>query len=250
MNFSISATDGGARVGKLEFARGTVDTPAFMPVGTYGTVKAMTPQELHEVGAQIILGNTFHLMLRPGMEIIKKHNGLHNFMQWQGPILTDSGGFQVFSLAQMRKLTKEGVTFQSPIDGAKVFLSPEIAIEVQQNLDADIIMVLDVRRGFMPSDREVLSAVTVRRTNVHIHFILNKCDLMAEKQIAQRAYLLLSEVKQYARASRRLMFTSCFKNTGCLDVMKYFANIFRPVARKAVSTEEEPRPAARKPGKS
>lgn len=143
MQFSINATDGNARSGSLSFARGQVDTPAFMPVGTYGTVKAMTAEELGEVGAQIILANTFHLMLRPGMEVIQQHQGLHNFMHWQGPILTDSGGFQVFSLAAMRKLTEEGVVFQSPVDGAKVFLSPESAIEIQQQLDSDIIMVLD-----------------------------------------------------------------------------------------------------------
>ena len=143
MQFSINASNGAARVGCLTFDRGVVDTPAFMPVGTYGTVKAMTPQELLEVGAQIILGNTFHLMLRPGMKVIEQHQGLHNFMQWQGPILTDSGGFQVFSLATMRKMTEEGVSFQSPVDGEKVFLSPELAIEIQQQLDADVIMVLD-----------------------------------------------------------------------------------------------------------
>ncbi len=143
MEFTVTATDGDARVGHLSFTRGNVDTPAFMPVGTYGTVKAMTPQELQEIGAQIILGNTFHLMLRPGMEVIQQHQGLHNFMQWPGPILTDSGGFQIFSLAAMRKTTEEGVTFQSPVDGAKVYLSPELAIEIQQQLDADVVMVLD-----------------------------------------------------------------------------------------------------------
>jgi len=143
MQFSVNATDGDARCGTLDFARGQVETPAFMPVGTYGTVKAMTPEELRDVGAQIILGNTFHLMLRPGMQVIQQHQGLHNFMHWQGPILTDSGGFQVFSLAAMRKLTEAGVTFQSPVDGAEVFLSPESAIEIQQQLDSDIIMVLD-----------------------------------------------------------------------------------------------------------
>ena len=143
MQFTVHATDANARVGQLTFKRGIVDTPAFMPVGTYGTVKAMTPHELQDLGAQIILGNTFHLMLRPGMEVINQHQGLHNFMQWHGPILTDSGGFQVFSLAAMRKMTEEGVSFQSPVDGSKVFLSPEIAIEIQQQLNADIIMVLD-----------------------------------------------------------------------------------------------------------
>ena len=143
MKFSITAKHGNARVGVLTFKRGKVNTPAFMPVGTYGTVKAMTPEELQKVGVEIILGNTFHLMLRPGVEVIKQHQGLHNFMQWQGPILTDSGGFQVFSLAAMRKLTEEGVSFQSPVDGSDVFLGPEQAIEVQQNLDADVLMVLD-----------------------------------------------------------------------------------------------------------
>ncbi len=143
MEFKLSKQDGLARVGQLAFARGKVDTPAFMPVGTYGTVKAMTPEEVKSLGAQIILGNTFHLMLRPGMQVIEKFKGLHDYMNWQGPILTDSGGYQVFSLAEMRKLTEEGVTFQSPVDGAKVFLSPESAIEIQQTLNSDIIMVLD-----------------------------------------------------------------------------------------------------------
>ncbi|MBT8124023.1 MAG: tRNA guanosine(34) transglycosylase Tgt [Gammaproteobacteria bacterium] len=143
MEFKVSATDGDARVGQLSFVRGNVDTPAFMPVGTYGTVKAMTPEELQGLGAQMILGNTFHLMLRPGMEVIEQFQGLHDFMHWQGPILTDSGGFQVFSLAAMRKMTEEGVTFQSPVDGAKVFLSPESSIRVQQTLNSDVIMVFD-----------------------------------------------------------------------------------------------------------
>ncbi len=143
MEYKISTTDGNARVGQLLFERGKVDTPAFMPVGTYGTVKAMTPEELQGIGAQIILGNTFHLMLRPGMDVIEQFHGLHDFMHWQGPILTDSGGFQVFSLAAMRKLTEEGVSFQSPVDGAKVFLSPESAIQIQQTLNSDVIMVLD-----------------------------------------------------------------------------------------------------------
>ncbi len=125
------------------FDRGQVETPAFMPVGTYGTVKAMTPEELREVGAQIILGNTFHLMLRPGTEIIRAHGGLHRFMHWEGPILTDSGGYQVFSLADLRKISEEGVTFQSPVNGDPVVLTPEDSIRVQQILDADIIMVFD-----------------------------------------------------------------------------------------------------------
>jgi len=143
MKFELLKTSGGARRGQLNFERGRVETPAFMPVGTYGTVKAMTPEELREVGAQIILGNTFHLMLRPGTEIIRAHGGLHRFMHWDGPILTDSGGFQVFSLAELRKITEEGVTFQSPVNGDPVVLTPEDSIRVQHLLDADIIMVFD-----------------------------------------------------------------------------------------------------------
>ena len=143
MDFKVSATDGTARLGQLSFTRGMVDTPAFMPVGTYGTVKAMTPEELQGLGAQMILGNTFHLMLRPGMQVIEQFHGLHDYMHWQGPILTDSGGFQVFSLATMRKMSEEGVSFQSPVDGARVVLSPESAIQIQQTLNSDVIMVLD-----------------------------------------------------------------------------------------------------------
>ena len=143
MTFILDKTDGLAGRARLEFTRGVVDTPAFMPVATYGTVKAMTPEELQQLGAQIILGNTFHLMLRPGTEIIKKHGDLHDLMHWQGPILTDSGGFQVFSLAKMRKITEEGVSFASPVDGAKVFLSPEVSMQVQRDLGADIVMCFD-----------------------------------------------------------------------------------------------------------
>ena len=143
MKFNLTHTDNNARRGQLEFDRGTVETPAFMPVGTYGTVKAMTPEELQELGAQIILGNTFHLMLRPGTDIIKLHGDLHDFMHWQGPILTDSGGFQVFSLAEMRKITEQGVTFNSPIDGSKVELTPEISMQVQRDLGSDIVMIFD-----------------------------------------------------------------------------------------------------------
>lgn len=143
MKFEVIASDGSARCGRLTCARGAVETPAFMPVGTYGTVKAMTPEELREVGAQIILGNTFHLMLRPGPDVIRAHGGLHGFMNWPGPILTDSGGFQVFSLASRRKISEEGVRFRSPIDGAEVFLTPEGSMQVQRDLGSDIAMVLD-----------------------------------------------------------------------------------------------------------
>lgn len=143
MKFSVSGTDGAARRGELSFPRGTVQTPAFMPVGTYGTVKAMTPEELREIGAEIILGNTFHLMLRPGTEIIRKHGDLHDFMHWNGPILTDSGGFQVFSLGAMRKITEAGVKFQSPVNGDSVFLGPEESMAVQRALGSDIVMIFD-----------------------------------------------------------------------------------------------------------
>jgi len=133
----------GPRRGQIEFPRGTIQTPAFMPVGTYGTVKAMIQEELKELGAEIILGNTFHLMLRPGTEIIKKHGDLHDFMHWDKPILTDSGGFQVFSLAKLRKITEEGVSFNSPVDGAKVMLTPEKSMQVQRELGSDIVMIFD-----------------------------------------------------------------------------------------------------------
>lgn len=143
MKFERLASEGAARRGRLIFDRGVVDTPAFMPVGTYGTVKAMTPEELEGMGAQIILGNTFHLMLRPGTDIIRAHGDLHDFMHWEKPILTDSGGFQVFSLAEQRKITERGVTFNSPVNGDKVFLGPEEAIGVQHVLGSDIVMIFD-----------------------------------------------------------------------------------------------------------
>ena len=143
MKFSLLAQDGAARRGRLEFARGTVQTPAFMPVGTYGTVKAMTPEELEAIGAEMVLGNTFHLYLRPGLEVIEAHGGLHRFMHWQRPILTDSGGFQVWSLAEMRKITEQGASFRSPVDGAPVFLSPEESMRIQRVLRSDIAMSFD-----------------------------------------------------------------------------------------------------------
>lgn len=143
MQFRTMGIDGVARRGELAFARGNVQTPAFMPVGTYGTVKAMTPEELKAIGAEIILGNTFHLMLRPGTATIQKHGDLHDFMHWDRPILTDSGGFQVFSLGAMRKITEEGVRFQSPIDGDTVFLGPEESMQVQRALGSDIVMIFD-----------------------------------------------------------------------------------------------------------
>ncbi|MBT8147488.1 MAG: tRNA guanosine(34) transglycosylase Tgt [Gammaproteobacteria bacterium] len=143
MEFKLKATDGLARSGVLSFPRGQVRTPAFMPVGTYGSVKGLNPEQIADTGAEILLGNTFHLMLRPGTEIVRAHGDLHDFIGWDKPILTDSGGFQVFSLGSMRKITEKGVSFKSPVDGSAVFLGPESAIEVQQQLGSDIIMVFD-----------------------------------------------------------------------------------------------------------
>ena len=143
MEFKLKNTDGNARRGELKFARGIIQTPIFMPVGTYGSVKPLTPEELTGIGAQIILGNTFHLMLRPGTEVIKNHGDLHDFMHWDKPILTDSGGFQVFSLGAMRKITEEGVVFKSPINGSKVFMGPEESMQVQRDLGSDIVMIFD-----------------------------------------------------------------------------------------------------------
>ncbi|VFR25481.1 tRNA-guanine transglycosylase [plant metagenome] len=143
LSFDLLATDGQARRGQVTLNHGVVQTPIFMPVGTYGAVKAMLPHEVEEVGAQIVLGNTFHLWLRPGPEIVRKHGGLHGFMQWNKPILTDSGGFQVFSLEGLRKITEDGVTFASPIDGARLFLTPEESMRIQHALNSDIVMVFD-----------------------------------------------------------------------------------------------------------
>lgn len=171
MQFEIDTTDGLARRGRLKFPRGDVETPAFMPVGTYGTVKGMLPRDIEEIGAHIILGNTFHLMLRPGTEVIKAQkktqinssaiesdtteNGtLHDFMQWHKPILTDSGGFQVFSLGKMRKITEEGVAFRSPIDGSKIFLDPEKSIQVQHELGSDVVMIFDECTPYPATEKE------------------------------------------------------------------------------------------------
>ncbi|KGM57579.1 queuine tRNA-ribosyltransferase [Lysobacter arseniciresistens ZS79] len=143
MSFELLATDGAARRGRMSFPRGTVETPAFMPVGTYGSVKGVLPQQVRELGAEIILGNTFHLYLRPGLEVIEAHGGLHGFERWDGPILTDSGGFQVFSLAHKRKITEQGVTFAAPTDGSRVFLGPEESMRIQKVLGSDIVMIFD-----------------------------------------------------------------------------------------------------------
>jgi queuine tRNA-ribosyltransferase len=143
MQFELLGGDADARRGRLKFPRGVVETPAFMPVGTYGTVKGMLPRDIVATGAQIILGNTFHLWLRPGTDIIEQHGDLHDFMGWEGPILTDSGGFQVFSLGDMRKITEAGVEFKSPVNGDKVFLDPEVSMDIQRKLGADIVMIFD-----------------------------------------------------------------------------------------------------------
>ncbi len=143
LSYQFLRSDGAARRGRLSFPRGTVETPAFMPVGTYGSVKGMTPDAIRDIGAQIILGNTFHLYLRPGLDVISAHGGLHGFARWDGPILTDSGGFQVFSLAHRRKITEQGVAFSSPVDGSRVFIGPEESMHIQRVLDSDIVMIFD-----------------------------------------------------------------------------------------------------------
>lgn len=159
MQFSRSAQDGLARRGELNFPRGKVQTPAFMPVGTYGTVKGMLPRDIHEIGAEIILGNTFHLMLRPGTEVVKAHGDLHDFIGWEGPILTDSGGFQVWSLGKLRKISEEGVSFQSPVDGSKVYMDPERSMEVQRELGSDIVMIFDECTPYPATEAEARSSM-------------------------------------------------------------------------------------------
>jgi queuine tRNA-ribosyltransferase len=157
MDFELLAADGAARRGRMRFRRGVVETPAFMPVGTYGSVKAMAAEELEALGAQMILGNTFHLMLRPGVEVVAMHGGLHEFMHWERPILTDSGGFQVFSLEKLRRISEAGVEFRSPVDGALVNLTPEASIAVQHALDADVVMVFDECTAY-PAEHSVARA--------------------------------------------------------------------------------------------
>ena len=159
MNFQILKKDAKARRGILELAHGRVDTPAFMPVGTYGTVKAMSPEEVAGTGAQIVLGNTFHLWLRPGLEVIGKHGGLHRFMHWDGPILTDSGGFQVFSLNELRKISEEGVRFASPINGDKLFLTPEESMRIQRVLDTDIAMAFDECLAYPATEKQAAESM-------------------------------------------------------------------------------------------
>lgn len=159
MKFELLQQDGEARCGRMTFDRGVVETPVFMPVGTYAAVKTLTPEELRETGSRIILGNTFHLMLRPGTDVIKRHGGLHEFMRWEGPILTDSGGYQVYSLAEARRITEEGVHFRSPVDGSPVFLDPERAIGIQHALNADVIMIFDDCTPYPATEEQVRASM-------------------------------------------------------------------------------------------
>ncbi len=159
MDFHVLASDGAARRGRLTLAHGTIDTPAFMPVGTYGAVKTMSPDELRAVGAQIVLGNTFHLWLRPGLDVITAHGGLHRFTGWDGPILTDSGGYQVFSLGELRKITEEGVKFRSPVNGDPCFLTPEESMRIQRVLDSDVAMVFDECTPYPADERQARASM-------------------------------------------------------------------------------------------
>ena len=159
MKFDLLATDGGARRGQLHLAHGTVQTPVFMPVGTYGTVKAMSPAEITDIGFEMVLSNTFHLWLRPGLEVIEKFGGLHRFMGWDKPILTDSGGFQVFSLGKLRKITEDGVKFASPVNGDRLFLTPEISMQIQRTLNSDIVMIFDECTPYPATEREAADSM-------------------------------------------------------------------------------------------
>ena len=174
MKFELVTESAAARRGRLHFARGVVETPAFMPVGTYGTVKAMTPEDVRATGADILLSNTFHLWLRPGLAVIEAHAGLHRFMHWERPILTDSGGFQVFSLATSRKLTEDGVRFRSPVDGAEVFLTPEIAMQIQRTLRSDVAMIFDECTPYPATEAEARESMErslrwARRSHAEYH---------------------------------------------------------------------------------
>ncbi|MDK8754568.1 tRNA guanosine(34) transglycosylase Tgt [Acinetobacter radioresistens] len=178
MKFEKLSQSGRARRGRLTLEHGVVETPVFMPVGTYGTVKGMLPRDIEEIQAQIILGNTFHLYLRPGLDVVKEHRGLHEFIKWDKPILTDSGGFQVFSLGAMRKIKEEGVTFRSPIDGSKVFLSPEVSMEIQKVLNSDIVMIFDECTPYPATHEEAqkslqLSLRWAKRCKTHHHEVLD-----------------------------------------------------------------------------
>ena len=182
LKYELDKTNGNARRGRLIFERGVVETPAFMPVGTYGTVKGMTPEEVDDTGADILLGNTFHLWLRPGQEVMKLHGGLHNFMNWQGPILTDSGGFQVFSLGKTRKITEAGVHFRHPVNGSKIFLDPETSMEIQDDLGSDVVMIFDECTPYPATESEAeksmrMSLRWAQRSRDHFDKLENKNNL-------------------------------------------------------------------------
>ncbi len=176
LEFTLKKTSGKARRGEMKLNHGTVQTPIFMPVGTYGTVKAMAPNELEEIGSQIILGNTFHLWLRPGLDVIAKHGGLHRFMGWDKPILTDSGGFQVFSLNGLRKITEEGVKFASPINGDKLFLTPEVSMQIQRVLNSDISMVFDECTPYKINDRPATEAEAAKSMRMSLRWAKRSKD--------------------------------------------------------------------------
>lgn len=176
LEFTLKKTSGKARRGEMKLNHGVVQTPIFMPVGTYGTVKAMAPNELNEIGSQIILGNTFHLWLRPGLDVIEKHGGLHRFMGWDKPILTDSGGFQVFSLKGLRKITEEGVKFASPINGDKLFLTPEVSMQIQKVLNSDIVMVFDECTPYKINDRPATEAEAAKSMRMSLRWAKRSKD--------------------------------------------------------------------------
>ena len=176
LEFTLKKTSGKARRGEMKLNHGVVQTPIFMPVGTYGTVKAMAPNELEEMGSQIILGNTFHLWLRPGLDVIEKHGGLHKFMGWNKPILTDSGGFQVFSLKGLRKITEEGVKFASPINGDKLFLTPEVSMQIQRVLNSDIVMVFDECTPYKINDRPATEAEAAQSMRMSLRWAKRSKD--------------------------------------------------------------------------
>ena len=198
-SFTIEARDGQslARAGTIKTAHGLIPTPIFMPVGTRGTVKAVAPDDLERLGARIILGNTYHLMLRPGEELVAEMGGLHKFMGWSGPILTDSGGFQVFSLSKLRKMTEEGVTFQSPYDGSRAFLSPERSIEVQSRLGVDIMMCLDECTGYPASREEAQKSMDLT------HRWARRCKAAWEKNPGDRVLFGISQGSFYPDLRRR-----------------------------------------------
>ncbi|HIU74093.1 MAG TPA: tRNA guanosine(34) transglycosylase Tgt [Candidatus Aphodousia faecipullorum] len=176
LEFTLKKTSGKARRGEMKLNHGIVQSPIFMPVGTYGTVKAMAPNELEEIGSQIILGNTFHLWLRPGLDVIAKHGGLHRFMGWNKPILTDSGGFQVFSLNGLRKITEEGVKFASPINGDKLFLTPEVSMQIQRVLNSDISMVFDECTPYKINDRPATEAEAAKSMRMSLRWAKRSKD--------------------------------------------------------------------------